>query len=564
MKILKNIPALVIAIIGLIGINYLGSLFHQRYDLTQDKRYTLSDPAKAIIDQIKSPLVVDVFLEGEFPAEFKKLQNETKYLLEEISNYNPYVSFVISDPTEGVDDPNVIYQQFVSFGMTPLPFKVKRNGKEASQTILPWATANHNGKAVPISLIKNIAGASPEKFVYASIQNLEYTFIDGFNRLLNAKTKRIAVLKDNGELPDARIADMFQKLGETYSIAPFPMDAIINDPEKTLQALQNTFDLVVIAKPTKAFTDAQKFVLDQYTLNGGNSLWLIDAVAMENDSLRNSDGRALSFPRNLNLNDFFFKYGVRINPVLVKDLYSAPISLASGDGSQTKYQELPWFYQPVTPSFNTHPINTNIERPVLFRYANQIELLNNTPSVTKTVLLTSSILTKLEGVPKEISLDEIAIEPNEADYQAGPQPLAVLLEGKFESAFKNRVQPFKMDKVRFRESATNSAKMVVIADGDFISNDLDPKGNPLELGFDYFTRKQYGNKEFLLNTVNYLLDDNGLINIRSKEIALPFLDTPKVAETINKWQALTIGLPLVLLSLFGIIFYALRKRKYAR
>jgi len=554
----------VIAIIALILVNYLASLAHQRYDLTQDKRYTLSDPAKAIIDQIQSPLIIDVFLEGDLQPEFKKLQNETRYLLEEISNYNPNVSFAISNPVEDDADANIVAQQFASFGMTPLPLTVRRNGEQTTQTLFPWATANHNGKAIPISLIKNIAGASPEQFVYASIQNLEYAFIDGFNRLLNAKTKRIAVLKDNGELPDAKIADMFLKLGETYSIASFPMDAVSKDPEKTLQALQNTFDLVVIAKPTKAFTDEQKFVLDQYILNGGNSLWLIDAVAMENDSLRNADGKAYAFQRDLNLNDLFFKYGIRINPVLIKDLYSAPLSLATGDGSQSKYQELPWFYQPVVPSFNTHPINTNIERPVRFQYANQIEVLNNTPSVEKTILLTSSVLTKLEGVPKEISLDDIGIEPTEEDYQAGPQPLAVLLEGAFESAFKNRVHPFTLDSVRFRESATNPSKMVVIADGDFISNDVDSKGNPLELGFDYFTRKQYGNKEFLLNTVNYLLDDNGLINIRSKEIALPFLDTPKVVNTINKWQALTIGLPLVFLLIFGGVFFVLRKRRYAR
>jgi len=563
-KTYKKIPALVIAIIALILVNYLASLAHQRYDLTQDKRYTLSDPAKAIIDQIQSPLIIDVFLEGDLQPEFKKLQNETRYLLEEISNYNPNVSFAISNPVEDDADANIVAQQFASFGMTPLPLTVRRNGEQTTQTLFPWATANHNGKAIPISLIKNIAGASPEQFVYASIQNLEYAFIDGFNRLLNAKTKRIAVLKDNGELPDAKIADMFLKLGETYSIASFPMDAVSKDPEKTLQALQNTFDLVVIAKPTKAFTDEQKFVLDQYILNGGNSLWLIDAVAMENDSLRNADGKAYAFQRDLNLNDLFFKYGIRINPVLIKDLYSAPLSLATGDGSQSKYQELPWFYQPVVPSFNTHPINTNIERPVRFQYANQIEVLNNTPSVEKTILLTSSVLTKLEGVPKEISLDDIGIEPTEEDYQAGPQPLAVLLEGAFESAFKNRVHPFTLDSVRFRESATNPSKMVVIADGDFISNDVDSKGNPLELGFDYFTRKQYGNKEFLLNTVNYLLDDNGLINIRSKEIALPFLDTPKVVNTINKWQALTIGLPLVFLLIFGGVFFVLRKRRYAR
>jgi len=561
---IKKIPAIIPAIIILIAVNYLASHFFKRYDLTQDKRYTLSDPAKAIIDQVQSPFIIDVFLEGDLQPEFRKLQNETRYLLEEISNYNPNISFAISNPVEDGADANIVAQQFASFGMTPLPLTVKRNGEETTQTLFPWATANHNGKAIPISLIKNITGASPEQFVYASIQNLEYAFIDGFNRLLNAKTKRIAVLKDNGELPDAKIADMFLKLGETYSIAPFPMNTVSQDPEKTLRALQNTFDLVVIAKPTKAFTDEQKFVLDQYTLNGGNTLWLIDAVAMENDSLINSARKTLAFPRNLNLNDLFFKYGIRINPVLVKDLYSAPLTLATGNGSKSKYQELPWFYQPVTPSFNTHPINTNIERPVKFNYANQIEVLNNTSSIKKTVLLASSILTKLEGVPKEISLNEISIEPNEQDYQAGPQPLAVLLEGKFESAFKNRVQPFKLDSIRFRESAKKSSKMVVIADGDLIANDVDNNGKPLELGFDYLTRKQYGNKEFLLNTVNYLLDDNGLINIRSKEIALPFLDTPKVVKNINKWQTLTIALPLTLLLIYGAIFFTLRKRKYAK
>lgn len=564
MKTYKKIPALIIAIIAFILVNYLGSLTHQRYDLTQDKRYTLSDPAKAVIDQIKSPLIIDVFLEGDLQPEFRKLQNETRYLLEEISNYNPNVSFAISNPVEDDTDANVVAQQFANFGMTPLPLRVKRNGEEKTQTLFPWATANHNGKAIPISLIKNIAGASPEQFVYASIQNLEYAFVDGFNRLLNAKSKRIAVLKDNGELPDAKIADMFRKLGETYSIAPFPMNAVTENPEKTLQALQNTFDLVVVAKPTKAFTDAQKFVLDQYILNGGNSLWLIDAVAMENDSLRNENGKTVAFPRDLNLKDLFFKYGVRINPVLVKDLYSAPLSLASGDGSESKYQQFPWFYQPLSSGMNSHPINTNIERPIRFEYANQIEVLNNTSDIKKTVLLTSSVLTKLEGVPREVSLDEIDIEPTEEEYQVGPQPLAVVLEGTFESAFKNRVQPFKLDSIRFRESATNPSKMVIIADGDIIVNNVDAKGNPLELGFDYFTRKQYGNKEFLLNTVNYLLDDNGLINIRSKDIALPFLDTPKVANSINKWQTLTIGLPLALLLIFGVIFFTLRKRKYAR
>tara|TARA_R110002051_G_scaffold107616_2_gene180507 strand:+ start:55580 stop:57274 length:1695 start_codon:yes stop_codon:yes gene_type:complete len=563
-KLLKKIPALLIALVALIAINAVAGLAHKRFDLTQDSRYTLSEPAKKILDQVESPLVIDVFLEGNFPAEFRRLQNETRYLLEEIRDYNPYISFYFSNPLEEGTNADDVAQQFASFGMQAVNLTVKSKGKETQERIFPYATANHKGKAVPISLFKNILGASREQVVYASIQNLEYEFIEGFNKLVNAKTKKIAVLKDNGELPDAKIADIFRKLGETYSVAPFPMDAVAEDPEQALKALQNTFDLVVVAKPTKAFTDAQKFVLDQFTMNGGNSLWLIDAVAMETDSLRNESGQALAYSRELNLNDLFFKYGLRVNPVLVKDLYAAPMSLASGDGTQSQYTELPWFYLPLVVSPNTHPINTNIEKPIRFEYASQLEVLGNAKDIKKTVLLASSILTKLEGVPQIISLENINKEPDPAEFGSGQQALAVLLEGSFESAFKNRVQPFKLNEVRFRESATKKAKIVVISDGDLIANSLDAKGRPLELGFDYLTRSSYGNKEFLLNTVNYLLDDDGLINIRSKEIALPFLDVQKTATTLPKWQALTLGLPLVFLLIFGFLFYYLRKRKYAK
>ncbi len=564
MKTLKKIPPLVYALLLLVGVNYLASLAYERLDLTQDKRYTLSDPAKEVLDQIKSPLVIDVFLEGDFTAEFKKLQSETRFLLEEMRNYNPNLSFIFSNPIEEGSDAELVSQQFTQFGMTPIPLKVKRNGKETIQTVFPWATANHNAKAVPIALAKNIAGASPQEFVRASTQNLEYSFIEGFNRLLNAKSKKIAVLKDNGELPDARIADFLQKLGETYSIAPFPMNSALEKPEQALQALQNTFDLIIVAKPTKAFTDKQKFVLDQYTMSGGNSLWLLDMVAMSNDSLILNDGKTLAFPRELGLKDLFFKYGARINPTMVKDLYSAPLVVASGNGSNTSYTELPWFYQPQVPGFNTHPINTNLEQPVKFNYANPIELLKTAQTIDKTVLLASSPLSRIEGTPKQISIDEVGLEPREEDYTAGSQPLAVLLEGNFESVFKNRVQPVELQQVRFRESAKEPSKIVLIADGDFIANDLDPAGNPQELGFDYFTRKKYGNKEFLLNTVNYLLDDTGLINIRNKDIALSFLDASKTAKTINKWQALCLGLPLLLLLVLGFLFYSLRKRRYAR
>lgn len=563
MKKITNIRSLVILVAILVLVNVVFSYFYTRIDLTQDKRYTLSKPAKEILDQVKSPLIIDVFLEGDFPPEFRKLQNETRYLLEEITNYNPQISYVFSNPVDENSTTNEVAQQFASFGMDPLPLKVKRDGKESSQTIFPWATANFNRKAAPISLVKNIVGASPEEFVKASTQNLEYAFIEGINKLVNEKSKRIAVLKDNGELSNTSIADFFGKVSETYDVETFPMNAAQENPEQTLKALQNTFDLIVVAKPTKPFTEKQKFVLDQYTINGGKSLWLIDQVAVENDSMRSNNGKTFALPRDLNLADFFFKYGLRINPVLVKDLYSAPLSLATGDGSESRYTELPWFYQPQVPSFNSHPINTNIEHPIRFNYASQIELLNKEQAIKKSILLSSSPLSNIEAVPRVISLEQVTVDPKEEDYAAGPQPLAVLLEGKFPSAYTNRIVPVEMEELRFRESGIKPAKMVVISDGDLIANKMDSNGNPLELGFDYYTRKQYGNKEFLLNTINYLLDDSGLINIRSKEISIAFLDGQKTSQSISLWQSLCIGLPLLILLLFGILFNVARKKRYA-
>jgi len=563
-KILNKTAPFIISIVVLVVINLLASNAHKRYDLTQDNRYSLSDPTKDLLDQVKSPIIIDVFLEGSFPAEFKKLQNETRYLLEEMQAYNSNIRFEFSNPVQEGADPLQIAAQFNEFGMATIPLKVKKDGKETTQTIFPWATINHNDKAVPVSLVKNVAGSSPEQLVHSSIQNLEYSFSEALNIATNAKSKRIAVLRDNGELPDARLADMLLKLGDTYSIAPFPMEAANEDPEQALTALQKTFDLVLIAKPTKAFTDSQKYVIDQYIINGGNSLWMLDAVAMEDDSLKNDTGRTVAFERDLNLKDQLFKYGVRINPSLVVDLYSAPLSLATGDGSASQYVQLPWFYRPQVPSLNTHPINTNIEKPVRFNYANPIELLNKNASITKTVLLQSSILTKIEGTPRQIALAQVDIEPIQEDFSAGSQPLAVLLEGDFESAFKNRVLPEGVDGKRFRESANNPAKLILISDGDIIANEVDSQGAPLELGFDYYTRTSYGNKEFLLNSVNYLMDDNGLINIRSKEIALPFLDGQKAAQEISTWQVLNLGLPLAVLLIFGVVYNILRKRKYKR
>lgn len=555
-KVLKNS---IIAIIVVLAINYLAGLAFTRFDLTQDQRYTLSDTSKEILAAAKNTLMVDIFLAGDFPDEFNKLQEETRQLLEEYEAVNSNINFNFINPVVDGKNTESVAQEFVQRGMRPEQVQVRDNGKTTQEIFFPWAVARYQNKTVRIPLLKKTLGASPDELVSRSVQNLEYAFSDGFYKVLNPKSKRVAVLKGNGELQDGYIADFFATLRESYFIAPFPLDSIAEKPETVLNALQK-FDLIVAAKPTKPFTDAQKLALDQYTMNGGKSLWLLDAVNMETDSLYNETGTTLAFPRELNLRDMFFQYGVRINPSLVEDLYAAPIVLATGEANESSYSQLPWFYYPRVTSDENHPINTNIDNPIRLRYASPMDTLNN--GIDKTVLLHTSQLSKVDGTPKVISLEEVTAEPNPQEYGQGPQILSVLLEGKFTSVYKDRIRPEGMDEIPFRESAIKDTKMIVVADGDIIKNDLGQNGQPLETGFDRFTYTQYGNKEFLLNAVNYLLDDSGLINIRSKDIALPALDPQRAIEERSTWQALMLGLPLALLAIFATVFILLRKRRY--
>ena len=552
----KSWIKIIVLFIGLFILNMATNSFHKRFDLTTDSRYTLSDATLNIIRDAELPIYIDVFLKGEdFPSEFRRLQNETKQLLEEFAAENNNVIYNFFNPLEDKANRDLIIQQLTQRGLTPMQLSVEENGKSSQAIIFPWALASYNQQTVSISLIKNKIGASQQELVSNSVQHLEYAFADGFSKLTKPKRKKIAILKGNNQLEDKYIADFVKKIGEYYFIAPFTLDSVASNPQKTLKGLNN-FDLIINAKPTEAFTEDEKFVLDQFTMNGGKSLWLIDMVAMEKDSLFNAAGKNYAVTRDLNLTDFFFTYGVRINPVMVSTLYSAPITLAMGEGSGSQFQPLRWPYSPLANSSSNHPIVNNLNL-VKFDFANQMDTLKN--AIKKTILLETAPLTKLEGTPREISLNLVTKEQDPATFNKGNQNLAVLLEGEFESVYNNRIKPLSFKNEKSKSTAT---KMAVIADGDVIKNDV-VKNVPQELGFDRWTGKRYGNKEFLLNTVNYLLDDNGLINIRSKEIAVAFLNQEKITEEKTKWQLINIVLPLVLLALFGLGFNYYRKKKYA-
>ena len=552
----KDIIYLLGLFVVLLLLNIGGSYFFERFDLTIDKRYTLSPASKAIVEQAEAPVIIDVFLEGNFPPEFKRLQTETRQLLEEFASENPNIKYHFTDPIEDNADANEVATQFYQMGMTPARINVVENGKTTEEIVFPWAMANYGNKSVIVPLLKNQLGTTTEERVENSVQQLEYAFADAFSKLLKPRQKKIAVMRGNGELEDAYIADFIKSIQNYYFIAPFTLDSVAANPQKTLEQLKD-FDLVIEAKPTEAYTEEEKLVLDQYLMNGGKQLWLLEHVAMETDSLFTNAGSAIALPRDLNMGDYFFKYGIRINPVLVKDLYSAPIVLANGSGNDTQFNPYPWLYFPLTASQKNHPIVNNIEA-VKFEYASPIDTLAN--DIEKTILLSSSPKTRLEGLPREISLDMINTKPDLAAFTAGEQPLAVLLEGEFGSVYQNRVLPFQIDNFRSKSKATS---LLVISDGDVAKNQLQ-RGEPMELGYDPYTGTTYGNKEFLLNAVNYLLDDSGLINIRSKEVSIAFLDQEKVVEKRLFWQVINLVLPLLLLGIFALLFFYIRKRKYVR
>ena len=555
----KNLKSVVLIILVLVLTNLAGNFYFHRFDLTADNRYTLSPTTLKIIKDIKEPLIIDVFLKGEFPGEMKKLQTETQQILEEFKAYNSNIVFQFVNPLEEENKREATIQAFLERGLTPINVTLNDRGKQTQEVAFPWAITTYHGRSVKVPLLKNIMGASIAEKVVSSVQHLEYAFTSAFNSVAKPKQKKVAVIKGNGELNDLLMGDFIKQVKENCFIGTFTLDSVSKKPVETLAVLKK-YDLAVIVKPIERFTDEEKFVLDQFVINGGKTLWLIDQVNIEMDSLYNESGSTLAFPNDLNLNDMFFKYGVRINPDMVKDIMASPITLATGEnGSGTQYNQFPWFYSPLVYPTSKHPIVSNLDA-VKFEFTNGIDTLKN--GIKKTVLMQSSPYSRLVGAPVEVKLEMVNERPEQSEFSnKGNIPVAVLLEGKFRSAFENRVMPFQ-DKTFKNIGEPN--KMIVISDGDVIKNQLDKNYQPLELGYDKWTNKLYGNKEFLMNCVNYLIDDNGLINIRSKVVNLPILDKEKVYDNYTSAQIISVGLPILILAIFGLLFTFLRKRKYSK
>ncbi|MFJ1261746.1 gliding motility-associated ABC transporter substrate-binding protein GldG [Capnocytophaga canis] len=543
-----------IAFIMLLVFNWIISQWYIRWDLTHDKRYTLSETTRKTLLKINQPVVIDVLLKGNIPIEFKKLQTETLQLLEEYvaQNKNIHLNFV--NPLEEGNDPQQTINELIQFGLNPLQISQTEAGMSSIEYIFPWAVISDSIQSQKVSLFVNKIGTTDQERVQNSVQLLEYNITDALHKLTLKKHKKIAILKSNGTLNDTYIADFLKTMKDYYLIAPFTLDSVSSQPEKTLAHLQS-YDLLIVPKPTTPFTDPQKQVLDQFVMNGGRALWLIDHVGIDIQDLYTQNGTAVAMPMNLNLGDMFFQYGFRVNYTLINDLYFSDLMIATGEGSQTRYIPIPWVYNPMILSQNNHLINNNLDA-IRLQFSNSIDTLKN--GIRKRVLLTSSPISKADGTPREVTLNVDTKKMDKNAYKSGNIPVAVLLEGEFSSVYKDRITPIEL---KNNLQTSKPTKMIVIADGDIIKNDLS-NNTPLELGLDKWTNRFYDNKAFLQNSVNYLLDDTDFLSLRNKKVQLAFLNKEKVADYQSSWKIKSILYPLLFLIFTILGIRIIYQRKY--
>lgn len=551
----KHVSKILGLVVILVIINLISSNAFLRQDFTHDQRYSLSHYSQDLVDDIDKSIVIEVFLNGEMPSEYKRLQREIRYLLEEYSAYNSLIKFDFINPVQENQNAMDVANQFYENGMSPKVLNQMKNGEMSEKIIFPWAMASFGDQKIPISLLSKNTKTETENVINTSIQEIEYQITNALKILTREKSKKIAIIKGQGELDDMYIADAFRSLKNYYYIAPFTLDSVQSNPQKTFEELSN-FDLIVEAKPQEAFSEEKKYLIDQYIMQGGSAIWLTEHVAAEQDSLMKNQS-LFALPKDLNLHDLFFEYGIRINPQLVKDLYCAPISLATGSGRDTEINQFPWLYAPLSQRNQPHIITKNL-LPIKFDYANPIDTLKS--DLKKEILLQSSPLSQVVGVPKEINLNLIQEKPNPEDFRNDRQNLAVLVEGEFESAYKNRLKPIELKAQKDDGVFTSQA---FISDGDVIKNEVS-KGEILELGFDRLSGNAYGNKQFLINLTNYMLGDKDLVSLRNKSIKTANFDQAKVKNSKGKWQIINIAIAPLFIIAFGALMFFFKRRKYVK
>ena len=555
----RDLFNLFLSVLIIIFLNYIGSFFFHRFDLTSEKRFTLTPSSVQLAKDLKDIVFVKVYLDGDFPgaAGFKRLRNSTKELLDEFRAYSgDNIQYEFIDPNALSDKKQreQLFQQLDKKGLVPMNLEVKGEKGVSQQLIFPGAVVSYGGREESWQLLQTQTGVSPDEQLNNSVQALEYEFSNSIRKLNTGLKPRIAFIEGQHEFDSLQVADVSDALSEYYDVGRIKIDNQL----KSLDRLK----AVIIARPDSAFNEKDKFILDQYIMKGGNVLWLIDPVRVSYDSLRKS-AATIGLENDLNLKDQLFRYGVRVNANLVQDLQCAPIPVNKALAGQTpRFELMPWLFSPLIISTEQHPIVKNLDL-IKFDFASSIDTVG-TKGVRKTILLKTSRYTKVVNAPVRINLGIVNVRPDENQFRKSFQPVAVLLEGEFESLYKNRLLPdiAKDSAIAYKEKS-KPAKMIVVADGDIIGNNIDRNGNIIPLGLDRYTHKTYANKTFLLNCVNWLCDDTGLMSARARDIKLRMLNKKKIAAERIKWQLINTASPILLISAMGFLLFFLRKRKYA-
>jgi len=563
----KDIIQFLSILVIVILINIIGSLAHHRFDLTKEGRYSLSEASKELLSSLDDYIYIEVYLEGDFPAGIERLSLETRQILSEFKAQNELIQFTFINPTESTDDKtrNEIIKQLYEKGLNPTSLQVKDGDSFSEKIIVPGAIVKYGAYEKAVQLLKNQIASSPDQNLEQSIRELEYEFTNAIKQLRTPLKPSIAFLTGHGELEGIDIEDLTSTLAQQYSIDKIDLrefevdDAGEPDLAKKLRDLKLK-KLLLIAKPKTTFQNLDKYFIDQYIMSGGKVIWMIDATNADMDSLSNK-GSFLAYPlRDLNLGDQLFKYGVRVNSNLVEDISSSKIPVpVSFVNDVPKWELLPWRYFPVSIPTSNHPITSNLNA-VKFDFAGSIDTVKTNTKIKKTVLLHTSPYTKLVNTPYEVNLQKALDQPVQEEFDAKEVALAVLLEGTFESIFKNRINQLS-EKLPFKESS-KATRMLVISDGDVAQNQVS-RGAALPLGFDNYEKRQYGNKDFILNAVDYLLEEDALIDVRTRELKMRLLDVQKINRERSFWQILNLVIPVLMVILFGLIKQYKRKKKYA-
>lgn len=557
-------------------LNVLSQFVFTRIDLTAEKRYTLTESTREMLDTLDDVVYFKVYLDGEFPqgsGDYKRLRDETRIMLDEFRAFGgDNIQYEFIDPSANPDEKarDKYHMQLIGQGLVPHEEVFEDdNGNQTLHKLFPWAVASYHQQSTNIPLLGSTSPKPNEVVLNHAVEGLEYELTNAVRKLQMTRKPKVAITQGHGEPDSLELADLVKGLREYYEVEYVPLNGNLNAFHDTVQnasMITNKYAAIIVAGPDSSFTPADLFMIDQFVLYGGKALFLIDPVYTSMDSLAKT-GMTLALPRQLGIDELLFRYGARLNTTLVDDLYCSQLALPV-PGPQMRFQAVPWYYSPTILPREQHPIVRNLDR-IKFDFLSTVDTIETSANVKKTVLLKSSDRSRYMRTPSRVMLASARIDRDPGSFDKPDQPVAVLLEGNFDSYYKGKYLPDTIRKsklIGYTDHSLRESKVIVVGDGDVALNPV-YQGQPLKLGMDRYNRLNrefYANRVFLLNCVNYLCDDKGLLSVRSREVTLRMLDRSKVKNHRLKWQMINIFMPVVLILAFGIISFWLRRRRFVQ